>query len=75
MAEIREESMASLLAIIEDMVETLYHEARELERLVTQIEQQTGLRDAKSQLPLTVSQLADLHHRIKKLRGQVGTTE
>lgn len=56
-----------LRTAIADLIKVLQLQAKETERLILQLEQQTDLRIFDSQLPLVVSELSELHHRIKKL--------
>lgn len=56
-----------LRTAIADLIKVLQLQAKETERLILQLEQQTDLRNFDSQLPLVVSELSELHHRIKKL--------
>lgn len=56
--------------ILEDLIEVLHLEAKELEKLVTHVEQQTTHLAESSQLPLVASELSELHHRVKQLAAK-----
>jgi hypothetical protein len=61
-AELRE-----LQLIVEELIETVHEEARQIEQFVTVVEQQTSLRDTPRELRVVVAKPAELHHRVKKL--------
>lgn len=52
---------------LEDLTEVMHLQAKEIERIVTHLEQQTVPLDPPSQLPLVVSELSELHNRIRGL--------
>jgi hypothetical protein len=53
---------------LSDLIETLHLQAREIERITTQLEQQTGPLHPPSEMPLVVSALSELHSRVKRFR-------
>jgi hypothetical protein len=56
-----------LQAFLADLVEVLHLQAKELEKLVTHVEQQTTRMVEPSQFSVVASELSELHHRIKQL--------
>lgn len=59
-----------LQSILQELIETAHDGAKEMERFVTWVEQQTSLRDTPKELRVVVAKLADLHHRARKLTGK-----
>lgn len=59
-----------LRAVIEDLIEATHLQAKELERLVTHVEQQTVPLEPASQISIVASELSELHNRVKKLRSK-----
>ncbi len=59
-----------LQLIVEELIETIHHESKQMEQFVTFVEQQTSLRDTPRELHVVVAKLAELHHRIKKLTNR-----
>jgi len=57
-----------LRAVLEDLIDVLHLQAKELEKLVTHVEQQTTSLVYQHQFSLVASELSELHHRIKKLK-------
>ncbi len=57
---------------VEDLIEVMHLQARELEKLVAQVEQLTGRLSYEPQLSVVVSELSELHHRVKKLADGSG---
>jgi hypothetical protein len=62
------EETASLRAIVEELIEVLHLQAKELERLVTHVEQATRHLAQPHQFSVVVSELSALQHRIRKLQ-------
>ena len=58
-----------LAAVVEELVRVLQLQARDLERLITHVEQVTTRLPAANELSVVRSELAALHVRIKKLRA------
>lgn len=56
-----------LRKFLEDLIEVLHLQVKELEKLISHIAQQATYLGHKNQLPLVVSELSELHQRIKKL--------
>ena len=64
-----------LAAVVEELVVVLQVQARDLERLISHVEQVTTRLPATNELAVIRSQLAALHARIKKFRaGQTART-
>lgn len=64
-----------LTGILEELVETVRDESRDLERLTVQLAQQTSLRDESWGLSVHVSRLSALLRRIGDFRSElVGET-
>jgi hypothetical protein len=61
-----------LRQIVEDLVDVLHLQARELESLVEHVEQVAGRLDYQHQFSLVASELSELHVRIKKLSPPPG---
>jgi hypothetical protein len=59
--------LEELIRVVEDLIQVMHLQAKELEKLVTRVNQVTRL-DYENQLPLVASELSELHVRIKKLR-------
>lgn len=57
-----------LAAVVEELVQVLQLQARELERLIAHVEQVTTRLPEANELSVVRSELAALHVRIKKLR-------
>lgn len=58
-----------LAAVVDELIEVLHLQARELERLVTHVEQVTVHLPEKSEIAAVRASLTVLHQRIKKLRN------
>jgi hypothetical protein len=62
-------SVDELSAIVDELIEVLHLQARELEDLITHVEQVTVHLPEESEMSVIRSSLTGLHQRIKKLRG------
>jgi len=58
-----------LSAIVDELIEVLHLQARELENLITHVEQMHSRLPEESEMSVIRSSLTALHQRIKKLRG------
>jgi hypothetical protein len=58
-----------LAAIVEELIAALQLQARDLERLIAHVEQDTNRLPEANELAVVRSQLAALHVRMKKLRA------
>ena len=58
-----------LAAVVDDLVEVLHLQARELEKLIAHVEQVTAHMREGNQLSVIRSTLSGLHVRIRELRG------
>ncbi|HLI75773.1 MAG TPA: hypothetical protein VKV02_02415 [Acidobacteriaceae bacterium] len=58
-----------LAAVVEELVGVLQVQARDLERLITHVEQVTTRLPESNELAVVRAELAALHVRIKKLRA------
>lgn len=56
-----------LCKIVEDLIDVMHLQAKELEKLVVQVEQIAGRLPADNQLSLIVSELSELKRRIQGL--------
>jgi hypothetical protein len=56
-----------LARIVEDLIEVMHVQAKELEKLVEQVEQGAGRLASKPQMSVVASELSELHNRIKHL--------
>jgi hypothetical protein len=61
-----------LRQIVEDLIEVMHLQAKELEKLVEHVEQVAGHLGYQHQLPVVASELSELHVRIKKLGRLTG---
>ncbi|MCI0465341.1 MAG: hypothetical protein L0Z62_51120 [Gemmataceae bacterium] len=59
-----------LAAVVEELVEVLQLQARDLERLITHVEQVTTRLPEANELSVVRSELAALHVRLKQLRSR-----
>ena len=62
-------NVAELGALVDELVEILHLQARELERLIAHVEQVTVYLPEQSAMSVIRSSLSGLHQRLKKLRG------
>lgn len=53
--------------VIDDLIDVLHLQAEELQRLLTHVEQETVRIPYPNQVPLVLSQLSELHHRVRHL--------
>jgi len=61
--------MEQLRQTVEDLIQIMHLQARELEKLVAHVEQVAGHHlGYQDQFSLVASELTGLHHRIQKLR-------
>ena len=58
-----------LAAVVDDLIEVLHLQARELEKLIGHVEQVTAHLPEASEMSVIRSSLSGLHQRVKKLRG------
>ncbi len=58
-----------LRAVLEDLIGVLHLQAGEIQRLLSHVEGQTTRIPDGNQLPLILSELSELQHRVKKLSG------
>jgi hypothetical protein len=58
-----------LAAVVDELIEVLHTQARELEHLIAHVEQVTVRLPEESAMAVIRSSLTGLHQRIKKLRG------
>lgn len=57
----------SMCNVLENLIETLQFQGKEIERMVTHLEQQTGQLDPPSQMSVVMSELSELHNRVRRL--------
>lgn len=62
----------SLVRIVHDLIEVMHLQARELEKLVVQVEQIAGRLSEEARLSVIVSELAELKLRIQALDTSTG---
>jgi hypothetical protein len=65
-------NVAELAAVVDELIEILHLQARELEKLIAHVEQVTVHLPEESTLSVIRSSLSGLHQRLKKLRGVDG---
>jgi hypothetical protein len=58
-----------LAAIVDEFIEIMHLQARELEKLIIHVEQVTRHLPEESEMSVIRSGLSGMHFRIKKLRG------
>jgi hypothetical protein len=58
-----------LAAVVDELIEVLHLQARELEKLIAHVEQVTAHLPEENEMSVIRSSLSGLHLRIKKLRG------
>ena len=58
-----------LAAVVDDLIEVLHLQARELEKLIGHVEQVTAHLPEASEMSVIRSSLSGLHLRIRNLRG------
>jgi hypothetical protein len=62
-------NVEELAAVVDELIEVLHLQARELEKLIAHVEQVTVRLPEENELAVIRSALTGLHQRIKKLRG------
>jgi hypothetical protein len=62
-------NVEELAAVVDELVEVLHLQARELENLIAHVEQVTAHLPEESEMSVIRSSLSGLHLRLKKLRG------
>ncbi|HEY8506045.1 MAG TPA: hypothetical protein VIL46_15775 [Gemmataceae bacterium] len=62
-------NVEELAAVVDELVEILHMQARQLENLIAHVEQVTVRLPEESEMAVIRSSLTGLHRRIKKLRG------
>jgi hypothetical protein len=55
--------------MLEELIGLMHTQAKEIERLIVHVEQTTGRLGHETQMPLVVSELSELHKRVRKLQG------
>jgi hypothetical protein len=58
-----------LAAVVDELIEVLHLQAKELERLIAHVGQVTAHMPEESEMSVIRSSLRGLHLRVKKLRG------
>ncbi len=58
-----------LRTAVADLVEVLHRQAEEMQRLLAHIEGQTTRAPYPNQIPIILSELSELHNRIKKMQA------
>ena len=58
-----------LRRVVEDLIEVMHVQTKDLEKLVQRVEQLAGRLDYENQLSVVASELSELHVRIKNLGG------
>jgi hypothetical protein len=62
-------NVEELAAVVDELVEVLHLQARELDKLIGHVEQVTVHLPEESEMSVIRSALSGLHLRLKKLRG------
>jgi hypothetical protein len=62
-------NVEELAAVIDELIEVLHLQARELEKLIAHVGQVTAHLPEESEMSVIRSSLSGLHLRLKKLRG------
>ncbi len=62
-------NVEELAAVVDELIEVLHLQARELEKLITHVEQVTVHLPEESEMAVILSSLTGLHQRVKKFRG------
>ena len=52
---------------LEDLIDVIHRQSKEVERIVTHLEGQTAPLDPPSELSIVVSELSELHNRVRRL--------
>lgn len=63
-----------LRAVVEELVGVAQLQAQEMQKLITHVEQRTTHLPHASQLPLVLSELSELHIRVKELSSPKSAT-
>jgi hypothetical protein len=58
-----------LIDVVDDLLGVLHLQAEEVQRLMTHVEQQTIRSPDPNQLPLVLSELSELRHRVHQMAG------
>lgn len=58
-----------LRRVVEDLIDIMHVQTKDLEKLVLRVEQLAGRLDWQNQLSVVASELSELHVRIKKLES------
>jgi hypothetical protein len=61
-----------LRAIVEELIDVVHDQTRELEKLIGYVERLTGHLGYENQFSVISSRLSDLHLRAKKLKSPAG---
>jgi hypothetical protein len=64
-----QKDVAEIQVILQELIETLHDQSKELDRFAMQVEQQTDLRDYPKELAVATSKLGELRYRIRKMAG------
>ena len=59
----------SVAAILDELIDVLHEQAKELERLIVHVEGATSPLPTSSNMPIVVSRLSALHQEVKKLKN------
>lgn len=62
-------NVQNLAAVVDELVEVLHLQARELEKLIAHVGQVTGRLPEENAMSVVRSSLSGIHQRIKQLRG------
>ncbi|HLN27415.1 MAG TPA: hypothetical protein VK395_06700 [Gemmataceae bacterium] len=62
-------NVEELASVVDELVEVLHNQARELEKLIAHVQQVTAHLPEESEMSVIRSSLSGLHLRLKKLRG------
>ena len=64
-----------LIEALDDLVGVLHDLAREVERAMVHIEGNVGPLPESTQMPIIVSRLSEVHHRIRRMRETAASQE
>jgi hypothetical protein len=67
-------NVQELAAVVDELIQVLHLQARELEQLIAHVEQVTARLSEESEMSVIRSSLSGLHTRIKRLRGMNPTS-
>ena len=65
-----QKDVAEIQTILQELIETLHDQSKELDRFALQVEQQTDLRDFPKELAIATSKFGELRYRIHKMLGR-----